>query len=350
MTRAKKILLGLFAFFCILLVALYLGGNYLLGSYSQQFLEALAKRGKNRGVAITEPQFRSAAITGFRSAKWQGLYAELRFPGSESFDEKKSFETRVGRIDGWLAGEDTVLLVARDVEIEITLPASPDDQQQNSSTSRERVTANRLQCDFPLQLTNPLPGLQGALVQITQLVREGSTTMPILASGMLEFELKKSPVQVGLKVEQSADKSDKEYKLVLSAMDLRAISGKFEEPLTDAEVELLANNPLRAAQLLRIKDDAESTAAAAHTADETVPQDAYRHVLWSFLLTNKYGAQFAEEVTDSHEEGDTGNTAAEREMDYHNNEVGRNYADRKVRRPDILSELLTDSSVMLAPE
>ena len=351
MTRTKKILLGLFALFCVLVVAIYLGVNYLLGSYSQQFLEALAKRGKNRGVIITEPHFRSTSITGLRSAKWQGLYAELQFPGSESFDEQKLFETRAGRIDGWLEGGDSIALVARDVDIEITLPAVADDQQSGGdSTSHERVTVNRLQCGFPMSLSNPMPGLQSALVQIVQLIREGSTTMPILANGRLEFELKQSPVQVGLKVVQTSGKSERGYKLVLSSVDLKNISGQFEEPLTDAEVELLANNPLRAAQLLRIKDDAESTAADANAADESVPQDAYRHVLWSFLLTKKYGAQFAEEVTDSHEEGDTGNTPAEREMDYRNNEVGRTYADRKIRRANILSELQSDPAVVLEAE
>ena len=95
MTRTKKILIGLFVFLCVLLVALYVGGNYLLASYSQQILDAVAKRGKKQGVLITEPQFRSASISGLRSAEWQGLYAELQFPGSEAFDEAKVFELRV---------------------------------------------------------------------------------------------------------------------------------------------------------------------------------------------------------------------------------------------------------------
>ncbi len=351
MTRTKKILLGLFITLGILSVGLYFLANSLIQRYSQQTLDAIAKRGKNQGVVISEPQFRSAGISGIRSAKWHGLYAELQFPGSEAFDEAKRFEVRVGQIDGWLAGGGNISLLANDIEIEITQPPPADtDQPQSSPASQERVTAKRLQCTFPMELTKPMPGLQDALVQIVKLIREGATELPILANGILEFELKGSPVQVGLMVDREPTENQQGHILKLSVPDLKSISDKFEEPLTDAEVELLANNPLRAAQLLRIKDDAESNAASAKSNDDSVPQDAYRHVLWSFLLANKYGADFAKEVTDSHEQGDTGNTPAERDMDYNNNEVGRGYAAKKIRRNDILEKIRSDPAVVLVAE
>ena len=142
----------------------------------------------------------------------------------------------------------------------------------------------------------------------------------------------------------------KSHRLILSEPDLHAVSDEFDEPLTEAEVKLLADNPLRAGQLLRIKNDAETTAENAKTADASVPQDAYRHVLWSFLLTNKYDAAFAKRVTDSHEEGDTGNSPAEREMDYNNNQVGRQYAELKVRRAEILGKIKSDPMAVLEPK
>ncbi|WP_238314615.1 DUF6973 domain-containing protein, partial [Methylobacterium crusticola] len=75
-----------------------------------------------------------------------------------------------------------------------------------------------------------------------------------------------------------------------------------------------------------IKDYAETTAHNAHAKDRTIPEDAYRHVLWSYLLTKEFGPAFASRVTDAHEQGPTGNTPKERKQDYHNNAVGRRYA------------------------
>jgi len=72
--------------------------------------------------------------------------------------------------------------------------------------------------------------------------------------------------------------------LTLDPVDLQPISALFEEHLTTAEMERIANDPLRTPRLLRIKDDAKSTASKAHQRDDQVPQDAYRHVLWSCLL------------------------------------------------------------------
>ncbi|MEM9354433.1 MAG: hypothetical protein AAGA92_15615, partial [Planctomycetota bacterium] len=115
-------------------------------------------------------------------------------------------------------------------------------------------------------------------------------------------------------------------------------------------IELIASMPLRTPRLLRIKNDAESTAKQAYEADESVPQDAYRHVLWNFLLTRAFDEQTAQAVTDAHEAGDTGNSKAEREMDYNNNAVGRRYAAEGVRRPEILEKLLSDPEVIRTAE
>jgi hypothetical protein len=79
-----------------------------------------------------------------------------------------------------------------------------------------------------------------------------------------------------------------------------------------------------------------------------VPEDAYRHVLWSYLLTKKFGPEFAEIVTDAHETLPT-NTAAERRMDFHNNRIGRDYAQRGIRRERILWLVKNDVNVIRYP-
>ena len=119
--------------------------------------------------------------------------------------------------------------------------------------------------------------------------------------------------------------------------------------MTDLEIALIAEYPLRAPDLLLIKKYAERTAMTAHEKDRSVPEDAYRHVLWSYLLTQEFDAEFAEQVTDAHEIGSTTNTEADHRMDYNNNAVGRRFAAEGVTEFEILPRVRRDRSVIRQP-
>jgi len=98
------------------------------------------------------------------------------------------------------------------------------------------------------------------------------------------------------------------------------------------------------------KNYAERTALNAFIDNVNVPEDAYRHVLWSYLLTNEYGVDFAKEITDAHEIGLTDNTEADHEMDYNNNEVGRKYAGESLTESVLLTMVMTDPAVIRQAE
>ena len=342
MSRRKKILLSLVVLVFAMFVGAYFIANHFLDSYSQQFISALAKRGKKHGVIITDPKYVATDITGLRSAKWSALFAELQFPKSEAFDPDKLFELRIGQLDAWLEGDGNVTIQVSDMQFDTIDGGTGGEEFSGIQALEESVRSKRLQFTFPMELFDPMPGLEDALSHVVALIRTGSSTMPMAAKAVLQFTLQEDQVELGMRVEQREEL----YVLVLEGADLHAISGMFHESLTDAEVRLIADYPLRAAQLLRIKDDAESTAEQAKQNDESVPQDAYRHVLWSYLLTRKYGAAFAERMTDAHEEGDTGNTEAEMKMDLNNNAYGRKLADRGVRRAELLSHAKNDDEVI----
>jgi len=121
---------------------------------------------------------------------------------------------------------------------------------------------------------------------------------------------------------------------------------KLGKELTEAEIELLSDYPERGARLKEIADYATAAAKNAHEADQTVPEDAYRHVLWSYLLTKEYDTEFAKKVTDAHEIGDTKNTEEDHIMDYNNNEVGRRYAEEEYEESEVLEKVMSDEGVM----
>lgn len=115
--------------------------------------------------------------------------------------------------------------------------------------------------------------------------------------------------------------------------------------ITDAEATLLSVNAVRLPKLLNIMNDAKRESERYKNVDG-IPEDAYRHVLWSYLLTKEYGPEFSKAVTDAHEEGDNTNTEAEHKMDYNNNKIGREYAARQYKRNEILEHLLRDDRVI----
>ena len=65
--------------------------------------------------------------------------------------------------------------------------------------------------------------------------------------------------------------------------------------------------------------------------------------------TLEFGPEFAERVTDAHEEGRTGNTPAQRRMDYANNDVGRGLALEGFPEDAILEFVRTAPSVVRRP-
>lgn len=120
--------------------------------------------------------------------------------------------------------------------------------------------------------------------------------------------------------------------------------------LTDAEVELYSKYPDRMMRLKEIANYASEMARIEHAKDILVSEDAYRHVLWSWLLTKEYGEQFAKKVTDAHEAIGSKNTEAQHIMDYKNNEIGIKYALEGIEEQDILPKMMDDPDVIKYPE
>ena len=137
-------------------------------------------------------------------------------------------------------------------------------------------------------------------------------------------------------------------RIVLSREDLAGLALSLGlPPLTPAEIDLIATNPARAPTLLRLTERATLAARQMQAADSSAPHDAYKHVLWSYLLTREFGAEFARRVTDAHEDESTYELGeAARRMDLQNNAVGRAYAAAGVAESEIAVRVRTDPAVM----
>ena len=112
-----------------------------------------------------------------------------------------------------------------------------------------------------------------------------------------------------------------DFRLRFEEADIQAISERKGMALVPEQVAIVADYPLRAPIVLLLTDRARSL-SLRHEPDDFWLRDAHRHVTWSFLLTERFGPEFATRVTDA-QELRPGNTADERTMDFHNNAVGR---------------------------
>ncbi len=343
MTRRKKILIGLASLLVVVLVAGYFIGNVILDRATREVMTKVVALGGEQGLEIESPGFEAVGLTGLHSAKWSGLTGKIKLPEGADSASRRMWDVQVASM--WVrhsfVGDSLVMID----QVTITSNENPGPDDHGLASTQRVINLSDIECRCSLSVLDPGTSLRTVLPEIVSLLAASEFQLPLQLDGSLSFVLKDEPTVLGIEVAQR----DGGSALRLRTDDVAKLSSRFDEALTRAEVQLIADDPLRAARLLEIKDSAETDSREAHQQDDTVPEDAYRHVLWSYLLASTYGEEFAKRVGDAHEAGDTGNTPAERAMDYHNNEIGRNYAQLEFKRNTILRRVLNDSDVRREP-
>ncbi|MBF0216562.1 MAG: hypothetical protein HQL30_06160 [Candidatus Omnitrophica bacterium] len=79
----------------------------------------------------------------------------------------------------------------------------------------------------------------------------------------------------------------------------------------------------------------------------TAYYDAYKHVLWSYLLTKAFGAEFSRAITDAHEINE--DSVSDYFIDRTNCAAGRAFAESGYRENDLLALVREGKEVVIAP-
>ena len=340
MPRAKKIAGFSLVVLLLLLAVAYVWVNGALDRMSRRAASQLVELADRKGVEVVDPDFASVRLSGIASATWSDLSATVKLTEAETVVSERPWEVHIDHVTANWSARDPTLISAD----HITIDAAKLDQDDDAPQRQVELRGFRYQVD--LSLSNPRPAVRQVVSELVRLISQGNTSRPFEVSGKIVFTLRGEPAEVKA---QAVGKNDA-YMVLLDRDDVAPLSNRFDERLTEAEVDIICAKPLRAMRLLEIKESAESAARRANELDATVPQDAYRHVLWSYLLATAYGEPFAKEVGDAHESGETGNTPAERQMDLHNNAIGRRYAAENVKRSDVLSRVMSDANVRREPK
>jgi hypothetical protein len=107
--------------------------------------------------------------------------------------------------------------------------------------------------------------------------------LPVYFRGHSFFRIDNRLVDAGITTARSKDG----YSIIrLDKSSLKTMAEQYGDNITEAEAELLSMNPFKVPRLIEIMRKARAE-SEKHAGSPHVPEDAYRHVLWSYLLTRE---------------------------------------------------------------
>jgi hypothetical protein len=324
----------------VLIVVAYFGSGYVFDASARKLLPHVFDRFEERGLKVVDYNFDSIRFTSFRTISVKDASANVILENG-SAKNKYSAVMYAEKVNVHIAHllKPAARLSCENFQFKV------EKAQEIPGTTFGRFDHGYIRFKDPIYLSSPREGLAKIMQDISGLFREQDVFPNAEIRALVTFNVKGKESRAFLYTAKEGDAST----LRFEEKDIRKMADTFELELSDDEVAIIAQYPLRAPIVMRITSDAKETSENANKRNRTVPEDAYRHLLWSYLLTQKYGEAFAEKVTDAHEVLPT-NTAAERSMDYHNNRVGRKYAKQGIKRERILWLAKNDRQVIRRPE
>jgi hypothetical protein len=349
-----KICIKFLALFAVLCGIAYLGINALLDPVSDEVTHILIEKLSTPNLLFSEPSFRNARISSYNAITLDGFGLTAALASNDA--SKKATKARVS-IEELTVEAETItqgLFIISLKGFSIAARHLSDDGSDEGKEASEVFHGGCLTLPLKLNVMNYTEAasqLRLLVSEMKKLFGEGETTVPVKLTAEEILSIGDKAFTASLWIEKRGNR----YRLIANKDDLGFISQTIlskTQTATPADMEIVANNPLKAQQLFRIRSNASNTAQSAHERDPKIPEDAYRHVLWSYLLTKEYGADFAKAVTDAHEftvdpeEKNNPNAEGYHRQDFNNNEIGRKYAALGYKEYDIPTLVMTDPKVI----
>ena len=318
--------------------------------YSREAAKAINNINIFQNLTLLSLDFKTAKYNFPNSVIWRGVTAEVFIKNKPDFLSSQRFTFRIQELHLTLSD----FFHKKFLCIGNALTIIPADLNSGVETAPESIPREGLeQGQFQIQFVFDFIRFHTVKRQVDQLLKQvstifqnGQTVIPIHLSGISTFTMNNNLAKAKISTRRNKEGY---YILHINKEFFKTMAWQQTYEITDAEAELMADNPLKMPKLIEIMDYAKRKSEKFRSM-KRIPEDAYRHVLWSYLLTKEFGPEFAKRVTDAHEEGDFSNTEAEHQMDYNNNAIGRQYALNNYKKDTILRRLLNDPNVVRKAE
>jgi len=323
----------------------------------QPFLTYAVEETEGKGIVWQNALFSSADYVFPASIIMQDLYVDGVVAKSDMFAKKERLAVHVDRIAVVL---ESVLNPALLIKID-GLSVVPGSNKIFMLSYRD-IGGARIEIDelrFRIRLGSLKPEyiyrqLTDAAKATVSLLEEGRAALPVDLKGTISFTYKNRLSETKLRV--LTEKEGRESILIAYRDDIINLCNMMDASLHNEEIAVIYRYPMRLLKLIKIRDYAWEMARNKHEAKYGFPEKAYKHILWSCILTKNYGERFAEELTTAHEaRADQGEpqSGAEFElnkwMDLNNNSVGRRYALSGYTENGIEDRMFKDPEVILYP-
>lgn len=346
----KKLAVFLLCLIVISGIGLYLSSGAILTKASDKVVDYVAANAQNHNFEYIQPAYGSVKLSSLNAATWTDISVNAGLVRDEA-KTGEDITLKIGEMNVSMDDfSNRTLLITAD-GVSATMKEKGDKAYTPHPASS--IEDGHLETQLSLNgfskddIAEQLRILKQEMKQFSTL---GVTKIPVTFFATAKFQIQNKPFVAKFSVSGEGE----EYQLAIDKNDLQKIvvqlPGAKPNP---AEIELIARNPFKTSVLIEIRDKAEATAKLAFQKNPQISEDAYRHTLWSYLLTKRYGEQFAKEFTDAHEA-----YADEEEMskpldfsvanyqDLVNNGVGRQYALKNYKESEILERVMTDLAII----
>lgn len=229
-------------------------------------------------------------------------------------------------------------VLARDLSM---VSGQPDKPLLSNQYRIRKIDLRFVEYENYVSILKPDQSMRRIYGHLAELLDGGDTLGRLKMQGTVYFDFGKDQI---LEQRFTTRKNGDLTRIVLNRNDLNLVAPKFASRLSEGDLDLVAEHPLKAPRLLEIREETEEKSRELRWAKKDFPEDVYRHVLWSYLLTKEYGPEFAHIVTNAHEVGSY-NTEKEIAKDRQNNRVGISYATSNVPEANLLERVKSDPRI-----
>lgn len=330
-----------FTIVVIVIVAYFVGG-YIARYLIKYGLEYIEPELNSYGIVLKHFNYGDVQLRSLKSFSIKSVNVE--FDLEKEFYGKKSFsaEFHSGSIIIKLSKfrDPTIKFSLHDFDLYI----QPNEENPNRPFGKFENAF--WEGEAPLRLYNVKESGEIILKKLRTLFNENSIPDDIEFSGDAFLNLDGQNIRVRMFTER---KNGRTF-LFFNKDDLLAAADNFEDfDLSEQEAQLLSKYPARTLHILKITRDAKRISEKEKSRQNDFPDDAFKHLYWSYHLTRTFGPEFSKEITDAHETLPN-NTPQQRKMDFHNNEVGRKLASKTLSIEELRDYVLNSKDVIRFPE